>query len=137
MTAAGTFTIGQLAKAAGVGVETLRFYERKQLITEPPRRASGYRQYPANAVARIKFIKRAKELGFSLKEIEELLSLRAESEGQCAEVYARAQAKIEDISSKIASLRRMKDALTRLSESCSKNGTSGDCPILEALEVDE
>lgn len=73
MTAEATLTIGLLAKEAGVGVETLRFYERKQLITEPPRRASGYRQYPVSAIARIKFIKRAKELGFSLKEIDELL----------------------------------------------------------------
>jgi MerR family copper efflux transcriptional regulator len=136
MNTEGTLTIGQLAKAAGVGVETLRFYERRQLITEPPRRASGYRQYPASAVARIRFIKRAKELGFSLKEIDELLSLRAESSGQCAEVYARAQAKVEDISSKIASLKRMKEALTHLAASCSNEGTRGECPILEALEME-
>jgi len=128
-----TLTIGQLARAAGVGVETLRFYERTQLIPEPPRRASGYRQYPASAVARIKFIKRAKELGFSLREIDELLSLRAESAGQCVEIYARAQTKVEDISAKIASLTRMKEALVRLAKACSEAGTSGECPILEAL----
>jgi MerR family copper efflux transcriptional regulator len=131
-----SLTIGQLAEQAGVGVETLRFYERKKLIPEPPRRRSGYREYPPEAVSRIRFIRGAKELGFSLKEIDELLTLRAESEGQCAEVLARAQGKIADISQRIASLERMKRALEQLASTCSERATSGDCPILDALELE-
>jgi len=131
-----SLTIGQLAKQSGVGVETLRYYERRKLIPEPPRRRSGYRQYPPETVNRIRFIRRAKELGFSLKEIDELLALRAESAGQCAEVLARAQRKIDDIAQRIASLERMKHALAQLANSCSKSGTSGDCPILDALELE-
>ena len=131
-----SLTIGQLAKQSGVGVETLRYYERQKLIPEPPRRRSGYRQYPPETVNRIRFIRRAKELGFSLKEIDELLALRAESAGQCAEVLARAQRKIDDIAQRIASLGRMKHALEQLANSCSKSGTSGDCPILDALELE-
>jgi len=131
-----SLTIGQLAKQSGVGVETLRYYERQKLIPEPPRRRSGYRQYPPETVNRIRFIRRAKELGFSLKEIDELLALRAESAGQCAEVLARAQRKIDDIAQRIASLERMKHALEQLANSCSKSGTSGDCPILDALGLE-
>ena len=131
-----TLTIGQLAKQSGVGVETLRYYERQKLIPEPPRRRSGYRQYPPETVNRIRFIRRAKQLGFSLKEIDELLALRAESAGQCAEVLARAQGKIADITQRIDSLERMKRALERLAATCSERGTSGDCPILDALELE-
>jgi len=131
-----SLTIGQLAQQAGVGVETLRYYERQKLIPEPPRRSSGYREYPPETVNRIRFIRRAKELGFSLKEIDELLTLRAESEDQCAEVLARAQGKIADISQRIASLERMKRALEQLASSCSEPATSGDCPILDALELE-
>jgi MerR family mercuric resistance operon transcriptional regulator len=131
-----SLTIGQLAREAGVGVETLRYYERQKLIPEPPRRRSGYRQYPPETVNRIRFIRRAKELGFSLKEIDDLLTLRAESAGQCAEVFARTQGKIADISQRIASLERMKHALEKLASSCSESGTSGDCPILDALELE-
>ena len=131
-----SLTIGQLAKQSGVGVETLRYYERQKLLPEPPRRRSGYRAYPRETVNRIRFIRRAKELGFSLQEIDELLTLRAESEGQCREVLARAQGKIADITERIASLERMKRALERLASTCSERGTSGDCPILDALELE-
>lgn len=129
-----SMTIGQVAKATGVGVETLRFYERKRLLPEPPRRSSGYRQYPPEVLARIRFIRRAKELGFSLREIHELLTLRAESASQCSEAYARAQDKIADITARIESLSRMRRALVRLADSCADRGTTGECPILEALE---
>jgi MerR family mercuric resistance operon transcriptional regulator len=131
-----SLTIGQLAQQAGVGVETLRYYERQKLIPEPPRRSSGYREYPPETVNRIRFIRRAKELGFSLREIDELLTLRAESQGQCAEVLARAQGKIADISQRIASLERMKRALEQLASFCSEHATTGDCPILDALELE-
>ena len=96
-----SLTIGQLARRAGVGVETVRFYEREGLISEPPRRPSGYRDYPLEAVSRIVFIRRAKKLGFSLKEISELLGLRVRPRRNCAQVKQNADAKIDDIDAKI------------------------------------
>ncbi len=89
-------TIGQLAKSAGVGVETVRFYERKGLLAEPNRRPSGYRQYDEEVVNRLRFIKRAKELGFTLAEIKELLSLRRNPTTTCADVKRRSEEKIDD-----------------------------------------
>ncbi|MDK1031917.1 MAG: heavy metal-responsive transcriptional regulator, partial [Planctomycetia bacterium] len=115
-------TIGKVAHHAGVGVETIRFYEREGLIEEPPRRQSGYRQYPEEAVSRIRFIRRAKELGFSLKEIKELLSLRASPRARCADVRKRAEAKINDIEQKVRTLQRMKKALVKLTVACSGRG---------------
>ena len=91
-----TLTTGQVARRSGVGVETLRFYEREGLIAEPPRNASGYRAYPEEAVAQIQFTKRAKELGFTLKEIKELLSLRVDPDTSCEAVRDQATAKIDD-----------------------------------------
>ncbi len=127
-------TIGKVARLAGVGVETIRFYEREGLIEDPPRRSSGYRQYPAAAVTRIRFIKRAKALGFSLKEIKELLELRVDPETTCADIRDRASAKIRDIEEKIAALREIKAALERLTAACKGKGPVSECPILEALE---
>ena len=127
-------TIGQLAKKAGVNVETIRYYERRRLIPEPPRRESGYRQYTADFVVRIQFIKRAQELGFSLNEISELLALRIDSETSCSEVRKHAEAKIANIEGKIQSLQSVKRALVELVQVCNENGTTGECPILEALE---
>lgn len=127
-------TIGQVAKNAGVGIETVRFYERQGLISEPPRKESGYRQYPEDVVARLRFIHRAKELGFSLKEIKELLALRLDPATTCAEVKSRATAKIADIEAKIETLQRMKKALVKLTKSCSGRGPTSECPILDALE---
>jgi MerR family mercuric resistance operon transcriptional regulator len=126
-------TIGQLAKQAGVGVETVRFYERKGLLDAPPRRASGYRQYARAVVARLQFIKRAKALGFSLKEIGELLSLRVNPESTCDEVKSRAEAKIADIDNKLRDLQRMKAALLQLATACSGRGPTSHCPILDAM----
>ena len=128
-----TLTIGQVAKQAGVGLETLRFYERKGLIDEPPRRASGYREYPPDIIERVKFIKRAKELGFSLKEIAELLSLRVDPETTSRDVKRRAEAKLADVKDKIRTLRRVERALAKLVASCSGKGPTSDCPILENL----
>lgn len=127
-------TIGQLAKNAGVNVETIRYYERRRLIPEPPRRESGYRQYTADFVVRIQFIKRAQELGFSLNEIAELLALRIDSETTCSEVRRRAENKIANIEGKIQTLQKMKHALEALVVVCNENGTTGECPILETLE---
>ncbi len=127
-------TIGRVAKRAGVGVETIRFYERKGLLEDPPRRESGYRQYPEEAVARIRFIRRAKDLGFSLREVEELLNLRVDEASSASEVRSRAEAKITEIAIKIADLERITQALTELTACCSGRGPIGECPILEALE---
>jgi MerR family mercuric resistance operon transcriptional regulator len=129
----GTFTIGQLAQRAGVGVETIRFYEREGLIAEPPRRSSGYRDYPPDAVMRIVFIRRAKELGFSLKEINELLELRVRPRRNCAHVKRNADAKIADIDTKMAGLRRMRRALQELTKACEKRTPTTECPILASL----
>lgn len=130
-------TIGKVADQAGVGVETVRFYEREGLIDEPPRRASGYRQYEPDVVLRIRFIRHAKELGFTLREIQELLELRVDPESTCADVRGRAKAKVEDIEGRIESLQRMKAALERLARKCRGAGPTADCPILEELDREE
>lgn len=131
-----SLTIGQVAGLAEVGVETIRFYERRGLIEEPPRRASGYRQYPREAVARIRFIRRAKGLGFSLQEIKELLALRVDTDTTCADVKGRATTKIVDIQHKIETLERMRGALEALVASCSGSGPLSECPILEAMDTE-
>lgn len=129
-----TMTIGKLATKAGVGVETIRFYERRGLIPEPPRRNSGYREYTEEMVSRINFIRRAKELGFTLKEIEDLLTLRVDPLTTCGDVKRRAEAKIRDIEEKTQMLERMKGALERLAAQCRGQGPLSECPILDALE---
>ena len=133
----GSMTIGQLAQRAGVGVETVRFYEREGLISEPPRRPSGYRDYPPEAAARIVFIRRAKELGFSLKEIGELLELRVRPRRNCALVKRNAETKIAHIDTKIAALRRMRRALIHLTKACEARTPTTECPILAALGSQE
>ena len=125
---------GELAKRAGVNVETLRFYERVGLIPEPPRRVSGYREYPAESVRLIKFIKRAQELGFSLREVRELLELRVGPETTCADVRRRAHGKVLEVRRKIADLRAIERALQSLSAACSGEGPLSDCPILKCLD---
>ncbi len=130
-------TIGQLAKKARVHVETVRYYERRGLIPEPPRRWSGYRQYSQDDLARLQFIKRAQELGFALKEIAELLALRVDTATSCGDVKERAEVKIADVEAKIQALERMKKALKKLVASCSGRGPTNACPILEALETRE
>lgn len=127
-------TIGAVARQAGVGVETIRFYEREGLIADPPRRESGYRQYPPDTVDRVLFIKRAKDVGFSLREIKGLLDLRLSPKAAAADVRKRAMAKIDDIAAKIRCLQRMKRTLEKLTAACSGKGPVSECPILEALE---
>lgn len=129
-----SLTIGQLAKAAGVNVETVRYYQRRGLMPVPPRHESAYRHYGQGDVARIRFIKRAQELGFSLKEISELLSLRVDPETTCVDVRRRAEAKLVDIEEKIRTLQGMKKALAKLVGQCQGRGPTGECPILEALD---
>lgn len=135
--AQGVLTIGQLARHAGVGVETIRFYEREGLIAEPERRASGYRQYSKDAVRRVQFIRRAKDLGFTLKEIQELLELRVDPDCGCADVREQARAKVRDIEQRIASLEGMKAALERLAKKCRGRGPTSECPILEELDRED
>jgi Hg(II)-responsive transcriptional regulator len=129
-----TLTIGQIARRAGVGVETVRFYERQGLLEEPERRESGYRQYTEEVVYRLRFIRRAKELGFTLKEIRELMAFRRDPSATRADVRQQAKAKIADIEAKIRDLQRMKDALSKLTASCRGHGPASGCPILDALD---
>lgn len=128
-----TMTIGQVAKQAGVGVETIRFYEREGLIAEPARRASGYRRYAPEAVRRIRFIRHAKDLGFTLREIKELLEMRVESDCHCDKVLALARAKIDDVEQRIGKLQKMKRALSALARDCQRGRPSDACPILKAM----
>lgn len=127
-------TIGKLAKEAGVKVDTVRYYERRRLLREPARSPSGYRQYLPEAVTRIRFIKRAQELGFSLDEIDELLRLRIETDTACDDVKAQAEAKVANIQTKIQALERIQKTLFNLIENCDQRQPTEVCPILEALE---
>ena len=127
-------TTGKVAKEAEVNIETMRYYERRGLIPSPPRSVSNYRRYPTGTVRRVRFIKRAQELGFSLKEIKQLLSLRASPRARCADVRKRAADKIQDVEEKIRTLRAMKKALSKLVSECSGKGPITDCPILESLD---
>jgi Hg(II)-responsive transcriptional regulator len=131
-----TFSIGQVARRAGVGVETIRFYEREGLLEEPARRASGYRQYAEEVVKQIRFIKRAKLLGFSLKEIRELLTLRVDAEISCEQVKERAAAKLAEVEQKIVELQHMRQALLQVTSLCAGEGPKSRCPMLDALAHD-
>jgi MerR family mercuric resistance operon transcriptional regulator len=127
-------TTGDVAKQANVHIETLRYYERRGLLPIPRRSVSNYRLYSADTVRQVRFIKRAQDLGFSLKEILELLSLRAEPKTSCEDVRECAEAKIIHIEAKIRSLQAMKRALAKLVTECSGSGSITECPILEAFD---
>lgn len=128
-------TIGRLAERAGVGIDTVRYYERAGLLPAPPRRASGYRDYPPETLRRLRFIRRAKELGFTLTEIGELLELSA-TQGDAAAVRQTAQAKLDLVEHKLAELQRVRDALRTLIDACPGHGPTRDCPILQALSAE-
>jgi len=127
-------TIGKLAKKCGVGVETVRFYEREGLTLQPERKLSGYRIYSDLAVNQIYFIRQAKELGFTLKEIRDLMGLRLDGEQTCEEVRSLAEAKIADIEEKMALLQKMRTTLGELVVACKNNKQTESCPILKAIE---
>ena len=128
-------TIGKVARKSGVGVETIRFYERRGLIEQPPKPLNaGFRVYPQESIERIRFIREAQELGFSLCEIGELLSLRADPSADCADVRERAQDKLEEVRRKIAQLERIHAALEELIAACPAKGALRTCSILEAIE---
>lgn len=131
------WTVGQVAREAEVNIETVRFYERKGLLPQPPRTSSGYRIYSMDTVKRIRFIKRSQHLGFSLKEITDLLSLRVAQDVECDQVRKKAEEKISEIQNKIKDLNRMKSALTRLVSRCKSQEPTGCCPILEYLELND
>lgn len=129
-----SLTIGKVASESGVGVETVRFYEREGLLNQPARRPSGYRQYEPEAVARLRFIKQAQRLGFTLREIKELLALKLDPDATRKQVKERAVAKIADIERRIEELKRMKKALAPLVLACDGKGALEGCPILDAIE---
>lgn len=127
--------IGQTAREAGVNAQTLRYYERRGLLPRPNRRGSGYREYSADAVRIVRFIKRAQELGFSLDEIEDLVRLRGVKRTERQRVRVIAQRKIAEIDSKIQRLRSMRGALDHLVHACEQGGPA-ECQIIEALNGD-
>ncbi len=127
-------TIGLVAQRAGVGVETVRFYQRRGLIQEPPTPTKGFRVYPEETIERILFIRRAKDLGFTLEEIAELLELKVDSGQNCSSVKSFALDKIALIEEKIGSLDDMRQQLVRLTKACDNGKPTSDCAILEALQ---
>ena len=131
-----TLTIGLTARAAGVGVETIRFYERRGLVARPPKPSgTGIRRYAPETVQRVRFIRQAQQLGFTLRQIEELLSLEADPEADCSDVRLRALAKIEEVDARIRQLADIRSALVRLMAACPGSGALGACSILEALHA--
>ncbi|MBU0675451.1 MAG: heavy metal-responsive transcriptional regulator [Proteobacteria bacterium] len=127
-------TIGKIADRAGLGIETIRFYEKEGLLAKPRRSGSNYRLYPEGDIFRLRFIRRAKELGFSLGEIRELLQLHDDTLATKGAVRTKAEVKIADIRGRIKDLSRMLAALTVLVDACDGQGPIQDCPILHALE---
>lgn len=130
-----SLAIGEVSRTTGVSIETIRFYERQGLIDAPKRKESGYRQFSEQHVRRLLFIQQAKTLGFSLKEIGELLSIREDPKSGTREVKALAKSKLDDIEAKMKMLKRMRKSLKSLVDSCPGDGPKRDCPILEALDT--
>ena len=129
--------IGEVASASGVGIDAIRFYEREGLIPKPARRPSGYRVYSPRVVLSLRFIRRAKELGFSLKEISELLSLESNPKATATDVKRLAEEKLADLEDKIRALQRMRRALRKVTEDCPGRGPTTDCPILRSIAGEE
>ena len=127
-------TIARAAREAGVHVETIRYYERAGIIERPRTTGTAYRTYPEETVRRVRFIKRAQKLGFSLREIRALLRLRAGKDGTSAAVRRRVEGKITDIEGKVRDLRAMRETLLDLLDTCSGRGGSERCPILRSLD---
>ena len=130
-------TIGKLAQQGRVNIQTIRYYERRGLIPKPNRSSSGYRLYDEAAVRRLGFVRKAQLLGFSLDEIDELLSLRMRPGITCGDIRKRARQKIATVEEKIAELTRIRGALAKLATACRGKGPTSECPILEALDADQ
>lgn len=128
-----SLTVGKLAAAAGVGVETIRFYEKRGLVEQPARRGSGYRVYQPEDVTRIRFIKNAQALGFTLKEIGDLIELERDARSQCSDLQVRTDTKIHLIDQKIEELSRMRRELQRLSSSCASDQPLSECRLMNCL----
>lgn len=127
-------TIGRVARAAGVNLQTVRYYQRRGLIERPPKPVSGYRHYPPATVDRIRFVKRAQALGFSLAEIGELLAL---GDGRCADVRQVAERQRDLVACRIEELAAMRRTLDQLIERCCKGEEPGHCPLIESLSKPE
>lgn len=128
-------TIGQLAKAAAVSVETVRFYERRGLIEQPHRPVSGMRRYPQRTLERLRFTKQAQSLGFTLQEVQDMLLLKADDPATCGEVQRLAEGKIGLLHAKMQILQSLETVLKTLVEDCHKqSGGDGFCPLLEAVQ---
>lgn len=125
--------IGELAAAAEVNIQTLRYYERRGLLSSPQRLASGYRVYDADAIRRVRFIRRAQELGFTLQDIDDLLGLWTDSAVTCGAVEERARLALDRIDRKIEDLKHMRRGLSQYATACHNRSTLGDCPLLDAL----
>lgn len=125
--------IGQLARQSGVPIDTVRYYERQQLLPPPARSASGYRIYRADDVARLQFIRRAKALGFTLEEIADLLDISDRRDGGMAQVKRAAAEKLALIDARLRDMQHMRDALSQLVDACPGHGPLGQCPIIAAL----
>lgn len=129
-----SLTIGRLAKAAEVNIETIRYYQRMGLLIEPVKPYSGFRVYPDETINRIRFIKRAQKLGFSLKDIAHLLEL---GDGHCDDVREQAEAKLSKIEAQIKDLQSMRKMLKTLVSECSAGNGKGRCPIVQSLTNSE
>jgi MerR family copper efflux transcriptional regulator len=127
------FTIGEVARRAQVGIDTVRYYERHHLLPQAPRRLSGYREYALDDVKRLRFIRRAKDLGFTLAEIRELLALSADRDRGVRGVKARAQTRLAEVERRIRELQQVRRGLKRLIAACPGHGALDRCPILTAL----
>ena len=131
-----SYSIGQLAKAARVNPQTLRFYERKGILKPTNRLESKYRVYDSESLKRLRFIKQAQSMGFSLDEIQSLLNLRVRSVHRCDQVRAKAEAKLRDVRTKISQLKKLENTLTKLVSDCESRVVSECCPILEKMEAE-
>ncbi len=127
-------TVGRLSRTVGINVETVRYYENIGLMPKPERKESGYRIYSDSDVERLRFIKNSKLLGFTLKEIKELLLLRIDEDTTCDDLKEKAERKIEEVNLKIEELKKIKRALEKLAQQCHVNAPKSECPILENLE---
>lgn len=130
-------TIGQLAERSGVSVETVRYYERRGLLSAPARTSSGYRRYEPDAVARLRFIRRAQSLGFTLHEIEDLLALRVRAPRSCDAIGRKTHEKLTLVRAKIRQLQQIERSLTRLAAACDERRPTSECPMLHELEGTE
>ncbi|MGH7526737.1 MAG: MerR family transcriptional regulator [Gemmatimonadales bacterium] len=129
-------SIGELASAAGVSIQTVRYYERRGLLAVPQRTMAGYRQYSPETADRLRFIKRAQELGFTLEEVQDLLALRVHDPAACASVETRTRRKMAQVEAKIRALTRLRHVLAELAAACERRTTTEECPILTALTED-